>query len=58
MKPKISTPLSLVLDVVFGIALASILALMVEAPVADSITAGLVLTIVLILIDMRGSQVQ
>lgn len=54
MNPK----LSVLIDLVLGAALAYILALMAECSVADSITAGLVLMIVLMLIDMRGDQAQ
>ena len=45
--------LNVLIDLVLGIALAYILALGAECPVADSITAGLVLMIVLMLIDIR-----
>ena len=48
--------LSTLVDLIPNIILASALALMLvggECPIADSITAGLVLMIVLTLIDMR-----
>ena len=49
MNPKIS----ILVDLALGVALASMLA-GTGCPVADSITAGLVLMIVLMLIDVRG----
>lgn len=53
MNPKIS----ILVDLVLGIALASLLTLGAGCPIADSITAGLALMIVLALIDMKKSQV-
>ena len=57
MNPK-NLKINLLLDLILGVSLAYILALVAKCPVADSINAGLVLMIVLMLIDMRGSQVQ
>jgi thiamine transporter ThiT len=48
----------ILIDAAFGVALAYVLALVAECPVADSITAGLVLMIALMLIDIQGDQVQ
>ena len=49
MNPK----LSILIDAALGVALAYVMALVAKCPVADSITAGLVLMIVLMLIDIR-----